>query len=103
MAIDLSDLKESGSTGEREPIEVEAAFLVIFRGNGVVQASTDINAPIVPARTATVDEMEMAAHKIAADIQATKTAQVVGMNMQQAMSAAAQQADAQRIAQTLKI
>lgn len=103
MAIDLSDLKDGGSQDTREPIEVEAAFLVIFRGGGVVQASTDINAPIVPSRAATVDEMEMAAHKIAADIQATKTAQVVGMNLQHAQQLAQQQAEGQRIAQALKI
>ncbi|MFJ1700343.1 hypothetical protein ACIOHC_35730 [Streptomyces sp. NPDC088252] len=103
MAIDLSDLKDGGSTDTREPIEVEAAFLVIFRGGGIVQASTDINAPIIPARAATVDEMEMAAHKIAADIQATKTAQVVQMNMQHAAHAAMQQAEGQRIAQSLNI
>ncbi|MFH9606805.1 hypothetical protein [Streptomyces sp. NPDC017448] len=103
MPIDLSALKETPDPENREPIEVDAAFLVIFRGNGVVQASTDINAPVIPSRTATVDEMEMACLKIASDIMATKTAQVVHMNMQQAMAAMRDQAEGQRIAQTLNL
>lgn len=101
MPIDLNDLQDSGT--QQPPVEVETAFLVIIRGKGVIQASMDINVPITVQREATVDEMEMAAHKIAADIQATKTAQVTQQNIQQAASQAMQQADAQRLAQNLNL
>lgn len=99
-AVDLNDLKTAPSNA-REPIQVEAAFMVIIRPGGVIQASPDINAPIVPAREVTLDEMQYAARRVYDDIQATKVANVVQMSVQQAAMQAAQQADAQRIAQSL--
>ncbi|MFI0265699.1 hypothetical protein [Streptomyces luteogriseus] len=100
-AIDLSDIKPNPE--DRQPIEVEAAFMVIIRGNGIIQASPDINAPVVPQREVTLDEMQMASRRVYDDIQATKVANVVQMSVQQAASQAAQQADAQRLAQSLRL
>ncbi|MFE9834092.1 hypothetical protein ACFYP4_02915 [Streptomyces sp. NPDC005551] len=104
-AVDLGALKNGGGaqTDQREVIEVETAFMVIIRSGGIVQASPDINAPIAPDREPTIDDMQMAARRIYDDIQVTKTAQVVQMGMQQAAHQMAQQADAQRLAQSLKI
>lgn len=102
--VDLGELKNAGQKAEdREPIEVEAAFMVVIRENGIIQASPDINAPIAPKREATIEEMQMAARKVYDDIQVSKTAQVVQVGMQQAMYQMTQQADAQRLAQSLKI
>lgn len=94
--IDLNDLK-------REPVEVETAFLVIFRGTGMIQAVPDINVPVLPRRTVTMDEIEIAALKIASDIQADKTAQVLHAQMGQAARAMQQQVEAAQIAQKLKL
>ena len=102
MAIDLSELGKEA--GRREPIEVDAAFMVVIRDGGrVVQASPDINAPIVPKREVTLDEMQTAARRVYDDIQATKTANLVQMGMQQAAARAMDNADAQAIAQKLRL
>lgn len=100
-AIDLSAMKSNPE--DRQPIEVEAAFMVIIRENGVIQASPDINAPIVPQREVSLDEMQYAARRVYDDIHATKVANLVQMGMQQAAMHAAQAAESQRIAQALKL
>lgn len=94
--IDLSALKAKPQEA-REPIEVEAAFLVIIRPGGAVQASPDIDAPIVPSHPVTLDQMESATHRIWSDIQAGKVANIIQMGMRQAISAA----EGQRLAQNL--
>lgn len=104
MAVDLGDLKENGTQSEaREPIDVVAAFMVVIRENGAIQASPDINAPINPERDVTIDEMQMASRKVADDIQASKTAQIVQAQMAQAASMMRQQEESQRIASSLRI
>lgn len=102
-AIDLGALKNAQPAEDEGPIEVEAAFIVILRGEGVVQASPDINAAIAPQRTITLDEMQMAARKIAEDIQTEKAANLVVLSMRQAANQAFSAAEGQRIAQSLKI
>lgn len=105
-AVDLGALKakpKPKTTSDLEPIVVEAAFLVVIRPGGVIQASPDINAPIAPTREISIDEMQMAARRVADDIQASKTAQLVQMGMQQAATQAFNAAEGQRIAQSIKI
>lgn len=105
-AVDLGALKAQPNPTNRstvEPIVVDAAFMVVIREGGLVQASPDINAPIAPRREVTMDEMGMAARRIYDDIQASKTAQIVQMGMQQAAQMAYSQVEGQRIAQSLKI
>lgn len=101
-AVDLSSLKDKTAI-PGEPVEVETAFLVILRGNGVVQATPDINVPITPQRVVTMDEMQMACQRVADDAQATKVAQLVQMGMQQVAQRAMSQAQGQQIAQGLKL
>lgn len=103
--VDLGALRDkpSGKDADRETIDVEAAFMVVIRPGGIIQASPDINAPVVPRREVTIDEMQIASRKVADDIQASKVAQLVQLGMQQAASMAMSQADAQRIAQSLKL
>jgi hypothetical protein len=101
MAIDLSELGKK--TGDREAIEVDAAFMVVIREGGIIQASPDINAPIVPRRDVTLEEMQTAARRVYDDIQATRVANIVQANMQQAAAQAMQQAEAQRIAGKLHL
>jgi hypothetical protein len=102
MAIDLSALKSNPEA--REPIEVDAAFMVVIRDGGrVIQASPDINAPIKPQREVSLDEMQTAARRIYDDIQATKVANLVQMSVQQAAAAQLNQAQNARLAQSLKL
>jgi hypothetical protein len=102
--IDLGALKDKAAAETySEPIEVEAAFIVVVRPGGVIQASPDINAPIVPAREISIEEMQMACRRVADDIQATKTAQLVQMGMQQTAAAAFSAAEGSRIAKSLKL
>lgn len=104
MPIDLGEYSSSNDgEGDREPIDVDTAFMVIVRDGNVIQCSGDINAPVVPRRDATVEDMEMACHKISADIQAQKTAQITQVQMMQSAAAAQQQAEANNIAQSLKL
>lgn len=102
MPVDLSTLKGMPEEN-REPIEVEAAFMVIIREGNIVQASPDINAPIVPAREVSTDEMQMACQKVADDIQASKIAGVVQMQMMQMGAAMQQQAQSQRLMEGLNL
>lgn len=98
-AVDLGDLKKAA----QEPISVETAFLVVIRENGVIQASPDINIPVSPKRNVTMDEIETASLKIAADLQADKTASMVQVRMGQTAQAMQQQAEAAQIARSLKL
>lgn len=103
MPVDLGNLGNGNNSEEREPIEVECAFRVIFRPGGIVQASPDIDTPLIPAREATVEDMEMGCHKVGSDIQAQKIAQVTQMQMMQMASAAQQQQESQNLAQKLNL
>lgn len=104
MAVDLGNLKNEGTqTDGREPIEVVAAFMVVIRENGAIQASPDINAPIQPEREVTIDEMQMASQKVADDIQASKIAQIVQAQMAQTAAVMREQQNNQRLAQSLNI
>lgn len=101
-AIDLGALKDKPAEPEG-PIEVEAAFIVVIRGPGIVQASPDINAPIAPTREISIEEMQMACRKVAEDIQMSKTANLIQVSMQQAASQAFQNAENRNLANSLRL
>lgn len=103
MVVNLGDMKsDQGSGDNREPIKVDAAFMVVIR-DGHVQASPDINAPIVPEGEVTIDQMQMAARKVYDDIQATKTAGIVQAQMHQTAQQMMSRAEDQKLMQNLNL
>jgi hypothetical protein len=77
-------------------IEVDTAFLVYRLPTGEVVANTDINAPIVPARTAHSHDIIGMSHSVIGDVETMARAPYIGRAVVAEQMQMAQQIQAQR-------
>lgn len=93
----LSTPAEAPKSDTPKPIEAVTAFIAYQLPNGRWESTGDLNAPLIPSRPATLDDIAGGGHVVSAEATAVKNANITTQTMIQTQLAMARQAQAQQL------